>query len=54
MLLHFRVRGAGGNLDLEFDQELHAVLLLSDGAEWRLDPASGDRVETPMFFTPLG
>src|SRR6516225_2620370 len=34
---------SGGNLDLELDQELHAVLLLSDGAEWRLDPASGDR-----------
>src|SRR5712691_964385 len=43
VLLHLRVRGAGGNLDLELDQELHVVLLLSDGAEWRLDPASGNR-----------
>src|SRR6478672_13777904 len=27
-LLHLRLRRAGGNLDLELDQELHAVLLL--------------------------
>src|SRR5207247_2374865 len=42
VLLHLRVRRAGGNLDLEFDQELHAVLLLL-AVEWRLDLASGDR-----------
>src|SRR5258707_15763107 len=34
----------GGNLDLELDQELHAVLsFLRDAVEWRLDSASGDR-----------
>jgi hypothetical protein len=44
VLLHLRVRCAGGNLDLELDQELHAVLsFLRDAVEWRLDPASGDR-----------
>ena len=49
VLLHLRVGRAGGNLDLELDQELHAVLLLliqtrrRDAGEWRLDPASGDR-----------
>jgi hypothetical protein len=54
VLLHLRVRGAGGNLDLELDQELHVVVLLSDSAEWRLDPHLATGVETPMFFTPLG
>jgi hypothetical protein len=43
-VLDLFVMRAGGNLDLE----LHAVLSSSDAAEWRLDPASGDRVETPI------
>jgi hypothetical protein len=54
VLLHLRVRGAGGNFDLELDQELHAVLLLSDGAEWRPGPASGDRGRDADVLMPLG
>src|SRR5262249_61434592 len=38
VLLHLRVGRAGRNLDLEFDQELHAVLLLMASR-----PRFGDR-----------
>jgi hypothetical protein len=38
VLLRLGVRRAGGNLDLEFDQELHAVLILMASR-----PRFGDR-----------
>ena len=51
MLLHLRVRRAGGNLDLELDQELHAVLsFFATPPNGVSTPHLATGVETPISY----